>query len=57
MHPKNYEHQKQLKIMPLKKGIKNIGSNIKELELTGRSYNQSLAIALKVANVKKKESR
>lgn len=40
--------------MPLLKGKKNIGKNIEELERTGRSYRQSLAIALKVANVKKK---
>jgi hypothetical protein len=40
--------------MPLKKGKRNIGVNIRELEETGRSYRQSLAIALKVANVKKK---
>ena len=45
--------------MPLKKGKKNIGTNIRELETTGRSYRQSLAIALKVAGVapKKKTRR
>lgn len=40
--------------MPLKKGVKNIGANIKELEAHGRSYPQAKAIALKVAGVKKK---
>jgi hypothetical protein len=41
--------------MPLKKGKKNIGPNIKELESTGRPYNQSLAIALKTAKIPKKK--
>jgi len=40
--------------MPLKKGKKNIGYNIRELMSTGRSYKQSVAIALKKANVQKK---
>lgn len=35
--------------MPLKPGKKNIGSNIKELESTGRKPNQAIAIALDVA--------
>lgn len=39
--------------MPLRKGRKNIGKNIEELMQTGRSYKQSLAIALRVANVQK----
>jgi hypothetical protein len=42
-------------MMPLPKGKKNIGRNIRELEGTGRSYNQSLAIALRVAGVKPKK--
>ncbi len=37
--------------MPLKKGKGNIGANILELEGTGRSHKQSLAIALRVAGV------
>lgn len=44
--------------MPLKKGIKNIGSNIKELEEHGkrkRSKKQIVAIALNVANPNKKK--
>lgn len=44
--------------MPLKKGIKNIGTNIKELEKHGtrkRSKKQILAIVLNVAKVKKKK--
>jgi hypothetical protein len=40
--------------MPLLKGKKNIGPNIKKLEKEGRNYRQSLAIALNVAGVKKK---
>jgi len=40
--------------MPLKKGKKNIGKNIAELEATGRSRKQSIAIALEVARKKKK---
>jgi len=40
--------------MPLQKGKKNIGSNIKELMGTGRSQKQSIAIAMRVANVRKK---
>lgn len=35
--------------MPLLKGKKNVGKNIKELESTGRPKNQSIAIALNVA--------
>jgi hypothetical protein len=41
--------------MPLLKGKQNIGRNIKELEGAGRPYKQSLAIALKVAGIKKKQ--
>lgn len=41
--------------MPLLPGQKSIGPNIKELEGTGRSYQQSLAIALKTAGVPKKK--
>jgi hypothetical protein len=43
--------------MPLKKGRKNIGENIEELERTGRPYKQALAIALKTANVKPKYNK
>jgi len=46
--------------MPLKKGKKNIGSNIKELEEHGtrkRSKKQIIAIALHTANVKKKKKK
>ncbi len=35
--------------MPLKSGKKNIGSNIKELESSGRKPKQAIAIALDVA--------
>ena len=44
--------------MPLKKGIKNIGKNIKELEEHGkrkRSKKQIVAIAVNVAKVDKKK--
>jgi hypothetical protein len=40
--------------MPLLKGKKNIGANIRELMETGRTQKQSIAIALRVANVRKK---
>jgi hypothetical protein len=40
--------------MPLKKGVKNIGANIKELMEHGKSQNQAIAISLRVAGVKKK---
>jgi hypothetical protein len=40
--------------MPLLKGKKNIGKNIKELESTGRPKKQSIAIALKEAEASKK---
>ncbi len=39
--------------MPLKKGKKNIGPNIKEEMKKGHPYKQALAIALSTANVKK----
>lgn len=32
--------------MPLKPGKKNIGSNVKELERSGRPHKQAVAIAL-----------
>jgi hypothetical protein len=40
--------------MPLKKGLQNIGKNIRELMQTGRSQAQSTAIALRVAGKKKR---
>jgi hypothetical protein len=40
--------------MPLKKGRVHIGENIRELMSTGRSKEQSVAIALKVAREKKR---
>jgi len=43
--------------MPLKKGAKNIGSNIKELESAGRKPAQAKAIALRVAGKAKKKKR
>jgi len=42
--------------MPLKKGLKNIGANISELEATGHPRKQSIAIALKVAGKSRKVS-
>lgn len=39
--------------MPLLKGKKNIGKNIKTEEAAGKPYNQALAIALNVAGMKK----
>lgn len=41
--------------MPLLSGKKNIGSNIKELEATGRPKKQAIAIALKKAGEAKKK--
>jgi len=41
--------------MPLKKGRKNIGENIKELMQHGKTQKQAVAIALRVANVKKRK--
>lgn len=48
--------------MPLTKGKKNVGRNIKELESTGRPHKQAVAIALDVArkggaNIPKKKYR
>jgi hypothetical protein len=43
--------------MPLKKGKKNIGKNIRELENKGHPYNQALAIALEEARKKKKKGK
>jgi hypothetical protein len=40
--------------MPLKKGKSHIGENIRELMGTGRTKEQSIAIALKVAREKKR---
>lgn len=41
--------------MPLKKGKKNVGKNIKELMSSGHSKKQSIAIALNVAGKGKKK--
>jgi hypothetical protein len=41
--------------MPLKKGKKAIGKNIKELEKAGYPKKQALAIALKTAKKSKKK--
>ena len=41
--------------MPLKKGVKNIGKNIKELEKSGRPKRQAIAIALQKAGKSKKK--
>ena len=43
--------------MPLLKGKKNIGRNIKELESTGRKPSQAIAIALNVAGESKKKKK
>lgn len=40
--------------MPLKKGKKNIGKNIKKLEKEGKPHKQAIAIALSVAKKEKK---
>lgn len=40
--------------MPLKKGKGYLGANIRELMATGRSQKQSVAIALRVAGIKKR---
>ena len=39
--------------MPLLKGKKNIGKNIKELQSSGRPHKQAVAIALDVARKRK----
>ena len=41
--------------MPLLKGKKNIGKNIETEKKHGKSKKQAIAIALNVANVKKKK--
>jgi hypothetical protein len=41
--------------MPLKKGKSHIGENIKELMSNGRSKEQSVAIALRVAGKSKRK--
>ena len=43
--------------MPLKRGKKNIGKNIKELESTGRPHDQAVAIAMSVARRKGKKKK
>ena len=43
--------------MPLKKGKKNIGKNIKELEATGHPAYQAIAIALHTADPKGKKKK
>lgn len=43
--------------MPLLEGKSNIGHNVTELESTGRSKEQALAIALKKAGVAKKKKK
>lgn len=43
--------------MPLKSGKKNIGSNIKEMEAAGHSYDQSRAAALNKAYGPKKKAK
>lgn len=43
--------------MPLLKGKKNIGRNIRELQSTGRSYDQALAIALQQIRNKGKKKK
>ena len=46
-----------VKKMPLKSGKKNIGSNIKEMEAAGHSYDQSRAAALNKAYGPKKKAK
>jgi hypothetical protein len=43
--------------MPLLKGKKNVGRNIKELESTGRKPKQAIAIALNVAGESNKKKK
>lgn len=43
--------------MPLLKGKKNIGRNIKTEEATGKKPKQAIAIALHVAGVPKRKKR
>jgi len=54
VHQKPFNHKKQSKTMPLRKGTRNIGANIEELMSKGRSFEQSKVIALKVAGKYKK---
>jgi hypothetical protein len=41
--------------MPLKKGKKNIGSNIKTEQASGKKHDQAVAIALNVAGKSRKK--
>lgn len=43
--------------MPLKKGVKNIGKNVKEMEKAGHSKKQSVAAALNTAYGHKKKKK
>lgn len=43
--------------MPLKKGVKNVGANIKELEQSGYPKKQSVAIALNKAGKSNKQKK
>lgn len=43
--------------MPLLKGKKNVGHNIKKLEEEGRPQKQAVAIALKTAGLSKPKSK
>ena len=43
--------------MPLKKGKKNIGSNIKKLRKEGKPKKQAVAIALSVAKKGRKDGK
>lgn len=43
--------------MPLYKGKKNIGRNIKTEEAHGKPHKQAVAIALRVAGVPKKKGK
>lgn len=43
--------------MPLKKGVKNIGRNIKMEMAHGKKHKQAVAIAMSVAGKKKKSKK
>ena len=43
--------------MPLKRGRKNIGKNIREMRKAGRPWKQCVAAALRAAGVPKKRKR